>query len=93
MRFSDTCKRQGATEVCDPFCGSGTVLAAANYSGMDATGVDISPKKVRHALVLDVYRTKAGALKAQRSTDFLPQDESSSAAPGEAAQPASFEAA
>ena len=32
------CRFQGAKEVCDPFCGSGTVLAAANHLGLDALG-------------------------------------------------------
>jgi hypothetical protein len=60
------------TEVLDPFCGSGTVLASANYLGMHAVGVDISPKKARHAGVLRLYRTDDGVLVARRSSDTRP---------------------
>jgi tRNA G10 N-methylase Trm11 len=33
------------THVTDPFCGKGTVLAAANAFGISAQGVDISSKQ------------------------------------------------
>jgi SAM-dependent methyltransferase len=35
--------------VVDPFCGHGTVLAAANALGLDAIGVDLSEKRCRAA--------------------------------------------
>ena len=70
----------GVAEVCDPFCGSGTVLAAANYLGLAATGVDISSKMARHALVLRLYRTTDGALVARRSTDTVPGSDAAPAA-------------
>jgi hypothetical protein len=38
--------------VVDPFCGFGTVLAAANALGLDAVGVDISARKCRRARTL-----------------------------------------
>lgn len=44
-----------ARTVVDPFCGLGTMLAVANAHGLDAVGVEISPKRARRArnLVLD----------------------------------------
>jgi hypothetical protein len=38
--------------VIDPFCGWGTVLAAANALGMDAIGVDLSARMCRRARAL-----------------------------------------
>ena len=35
--------------VLDPFCGEGSVLAAANAMGVEAVGVDMSRKRCRHA--------------------------------------------
>jgi hypothetical protein len=40
--------------VVDPFCGLGTALAAANALGMDAIGVELSPKRARRAKHLQV---------------------------------------
>jgi hypothetical protein len=40
--------------VVDPFCGWGTVLAAANALGMDAIGVDLSARMCRRARVLTI---------------------------------------
>lgn len=39
----------GARTVLDPFCGVGTVLAAANAAGLDAVGVDLSRKRCERA--------------------------------------------
>ncbi len=35
--------------VVDPFCGLGTILAVANEFGLDAVGVELSPKRARKA--------------------------------------------
>jgi hypothetical protein len=40
--------------IVDPFCGHGTVLAAANALGLDAVGVDLGPKRARRARVLRI---------------------------------------
>ncbi len=40
--------------VVDPFCGHGTVLAVANALGLDAVGVELSPKRARKARSLRV---------------------------------------
>ena len=39
----------GCRVIVDPFCGHGTILAAANAHGMDAIGVERSKKRVRKA--------------------------------------------
>lgn len=39
----------GLHTVIDPFCGAGTVLAVANEFGLDAIGVDISPRRIKQA--------------------------------------------
>jgi len=38
--------------VIDPFCGHGTVLAVANELGLDAIGVELSPKRAKKAQAL-----------------------------------------
>lgn len=38
--------------VVDPFCGRGTALAVANHLGLDAVGVELSPKRARQARAL-----------------------------------------
>ena len=38
--------------VVDPFCGVGTMLAAANAAGLDAIGVERSPKRAARARAL-----------------------------------------
>ena len=40
--------------VVDPFCGWGTVLAVANAVGLDAVGVDSSPRMCRRARALRI---------------------------------------
>jgi hypothetical protein len=40
--------------VVDPFCGVGTMLAAANAHGMDAVGVELSRKRVDNARSLGI---------------------------------------
>jgi hypothetical protein len=44
----------GARVVFDPFCGVGTVLAAANVLGLDALGVEKSRKRCEQARALTV---------------------------------------
>jgi hypothetical protein len=44
----------GATTVFDPFCGVGTVLAAANALGLDALGVELSRKRCEQARALEI---------------------------------------
>jgi hypothetical protein len=48
------------TTVVDPFCGYGTVLAAANALGLDAVGVDLSTRMVRRARKLTIDRPSVG---------------------------------
>lgn len=43
----------GATCIIDPFCGKGTVLAAANFLQLPAIGVELNPKVARKAESLD----------------------------------------
>lgn len=43
-----------ATTIFDPFCGVGTALAVANALGLDALGVEISPKRCAQARLLTV---------------------------------------
>jgi len=47
-------KSNPAFFILDPFCGAGTVLAAANHFGIDAVGTDLSTRRVRqsHALTI-----------------------------------------
>ncbi len=40
--------------VVDPFCGRGTALAVANGLGLDAIGVELSPKRARQARALSL---------------------------------------
>lgn len=47
--------------IVDPFCGFGTVLAVANALGLDAVGVDLSPRMCRRARTL---RLQAGVVGA-----------------------------
>ena len=42
----------GAKVIIDPFCGVGTVLAAANALGLDALGVELSRKRCEQARAL-----------------------------------------
>eukprot|EP00292_Cryptomonas_paramecium_P008314 CAMPEP_0113672124 /NCGR_PEP_ID=MMETSP0038_2-20120614/6085_1 /TAXON_ID=2898 /ORGANISM="Cryptomonas paramecium" /LENGTH=289 /DNA_ID=CAMNT_0000588351 /DNA_START=223 /DNA_END=1092 /DNA_ORIENTATION=+ /assembly_acc=CAM_ASM_000170 len=44
----------GVTCVIDPFCGQGTIPAAANALGMKSIGVDLSPARCRLAKRLDL---------------------------------------
>ncbi len=70
----------GQTKVVDPFCGLGTILAAANALGLEAEGVDLSAQKVDRASRLtlepylfggdykdDLYRGNMGKLRAPQA--------------------------
>ncbi len=48
----------GAKIVIDPFCGHGTVLAAANALGLDAIGVELSVRRVKKARALSIATTR-----------------------------------
>ncbi len=48
----------GANVVVDPFCGVGTVLAAANAVGLDALGVEKNRKRAEEARALVVRATE-----------------------------------
>ena len=43
-----------ASLVIDPFCGVGTILAVANYYGLDSFGVEISPKRSKQSFAKQV---------------------------------------
>lgn len=60
-------KTLGITKVIDPFCGRGTVLAAANFEGLQAVGVELNPKIARYAFKLktDIFE---GILCPSKST-------------------------
>lgn len=47
-------RRTPCRVVVDPFCGHGTNLAVANDHGLDAIGVELSPKRARKARRLTV---------------------------------------
>jgi hypothetical protein len=47
--------------VIDPFCGEGTVLAVANALGLSAVGVELSAKRARKAVALQVALGAAAA--------------------------------
>ena len=44
--------------ICDPFCGSGTVLLEARHQGFDAIGVDLNP------LAVEIANAKLAAIGA-----------------------------
>ena len=47
-------KHTNTKTLINPFCGEGSVLAAANYLGLDAVGIDRSPKRVKKAKELKI---------------------------------------
>lgn len=59
------------TSIVDPFCGVGTVLALANFMGVDAVGVDISAKRCRKANVLNIVPFLSAMSAADRKLHGL----------------------
>ncbi len=55
-------ERTECRTVVDPFCGHGTMLAAANEAGLSAVGIDRSPKRLRKADALTLGATVPGGL-------------------------------
>ena len=53
--------------VVSPFCGHGTVLSVANYFGLQALGIEISPKRARASQA----KTLSHILNAMPATHFL----------------------
>lgn len=51
----------GVRVVVDPFCGYGSILAAANAHGLDAIGVELSKKRARRARNLEHGSAEGGA--------------------------------
>lgn len=47
-------KHTSTRTMVNPFCGEGSVLAAANFSGLNAIGIERSPKRVEKARLLQV---------------------------------------
>lgn len=47
-----------STKVVHPFCGEGSILAAANKNGLDAWGIERSPKRAEKARTLQISDDK-----------------------------------
>ena len=47
-----------STKVVHPFCGEGSILAAANMNGLDAFGIERSPKRAAKARTLQISSDK-----------------------------------
>lgn len=47
-------KQTSTTTLINPFCGEGSVLAAANYVGLNAVGIERSQKRARKAELLQI---------------------------------------
>lgn len=47
-----------STRVVHPFCGEGSILAAANVNGLDALGIERSPKRAEKARLLKISDDK-----------------------------------
>ena len=46
--------------MINPFCGEGSMLAAANTCGLDAIGIERSPKRAEKARTLKISKEKSG---------------------------------
>lgn len=58
----------GVRVVVDPFCGYGSILAAANAHGLDAIGVELSKKRARRARNLE-HRSGEGGAEVEGDLD------------------------
>lgn len=47
-------KQTTTRTLVNPFCGEGSVVAAANYTGLNAIGIERSPKRAEKARILKV---------------------------------------
>lgn len=47
-------EQTNSTTVVNPFCGQGSMLAAANRMNLDAVGIERSPKRAEKARLLDI---------------------------------------
>ena len=51
-------KHTNTNTLINPFCGEGSVLAAANYFGLNAIGIERSPKRARKAESIQISSEK-----------------------------------
>lgn len=61
------------TSVLNPFCGKGTILAVANYFGLESIGIEVMPKRARKALSRDL-RSQINSLSIEKLTYLLGND-------------------
>ena len=47
-----------STRIVQPFCGEGSILAAANKHGLNALGIERSPKRAQQARILQISNDK-----------------------------------
>ena len=66
----------GCRTVVDPFCGHGTLLAAANAQGLDAIGVELSRKRANKARQLTLDAAPPEALRSQQAGAQKPHEQS-----------------
>jgi len=65
-------KKKGITRIIDPFCGKGTILAAANHVGLHAIGIDISinccetSRNLDSSLLFSSKKQRKKRLKSQK---------------------------
>jgi hypothetical protein len=51
-------KETKSTKIVHPFCGEGSILAAANFVGLEAFGIERSPKRAEKARTLTISEDK-----------------------------------
>lgn len=59
--------------VLNPFCGKGTILAVANYFGLQSIGIEVMPKRARKALSRDL-RSQINSLPIEKLRILLGND-------------------
>ena len=57
--------------IVDPFCGHGSVLAVANWLGLDAVGVELSRKRAKKARALQMPLGDSELPEAPQSEDSV----------------------